>query len=304
MFRSEQGLALPAGDGKPYLIMGKFARDAKGRLIPDSDGAPFRLWRPQLNLELNPDRSVAWSGIRNSNDIWDEILKAGDIPGVTSAPKLQPIAARIVMLQSGMRAPMGVKIKGPDLRSIDKTGLAMEKILRKVKGVDPESVFADRIVGKPYLEIDIDRERIARYGLTVRDVQDVVEVAIGGKTITTTVEGRARYPVRVRYFRELRDSIESLDSIIVTAPTGQRIPLKDIADINYTRGPQMIKSEDTFLTGYLLFDSLKGFAETDVVENAMRRFKESLDSGEFTLPAGVSYSFAGNYENQLRARNT
>ena len=126
--------------------------------------------------------------------------------GTTSAPKLQPIAARIVMLQSGMRAPMGVKVKGPDLETIERVGFDIERLLKQVPSVEPEAVFADRIVGKPYLEIDIDREAIARYGIHIRQVQDVIEVAIGGKPLTTTVEGRERYPVRVRYQRELRNS--------------------------------------------------------------------------------------------------
>ena len=302
-FRNIEGKPLNAVDGKPYTVPGKFIRDKDGELIPDDEGKPFRLWRPALDPALNKGRN-AWAGIRNTQDIWDEILKAGQISGATSAPKLQPIMARIVMLQSGMRAPMGIKIQGPDLQTIEKTGLDMEEYLKEVQGVEPESVFADRIVGKPYLEIDINREKIARYGLHIEDVQNVIEVAIGGKTITTTVEGRERYPVRVRYFRELRDNIESLDTIIVPAPNGQQVPLKELAVIRYTRGPQMIKSEDTFLTGYLLFDKQQGFAETDVVENAQRYFNAKIKSNELVLPAGVSYTFAGNYENQLRAQKT
>ena len=113
-----------------------------------------------------------------------------EVPGVTSAPKLQPIAARIVMLQSGMRAPMGIKIQGPDLDTIENVGLEIERFLKEVPSVEPAAVVADRIVGKPYLEIDIDRKAIARYGIHIRKVQDVIEVAIGGRRVTTTVEGR------------------------------------------------------------------------------------------------------------------
>ncbi len=302
-FRDEVGNPVNALDGEPYFVKGKFARTADGALIPDPDGAPFRLWRPPLDPELNPGRAP-WQGIRSPQDIWDEIVKAGNIPGATSAPKLQPIAARIVMLQSGMRAPMGIKIKGPDLETIEKTGLAMEKLLKEVPGVEPNSVFADRIIGKPYLEIEINREKIARYGLLIQDVQDVIEVAVGGKTITRTVEGRERYPVRVRYFRELRDNIESLGDIIIPTPSGQQIPLRELATIRYTPGPQVIKSEDTFLTGYLLFDKKKGIAETDVVENARQFLESKIKSGELVIPAGVSYTFAGNYKNQIRARKT
>src|SRR5690606_31087607 len=117
-----------------------------------------------------------------------------------------------------------------------------------------ETVFADRIVGVPYLEIDIDREAIARYGLRIADVQAVIEVAVGGVPLTTTVEGRERYPVRVRYMRELRDQIDSLERILIPTAEGQQIPLGQLAKVRYERGPQMIKSEDTFLVGYVLFD--------------------------------------------------
>src|SRR5690606_20557556 len=147
------------------------------------------------------------------------------------------------------------------------------------------------IVGKPYLEIDIDRDEIKRYGLHIRSVQDVIEVAIGGRRITTTVEGRERYPVRVRYARELRDDAESLERILVPTPMGQQIPLAQLADIRYIRGPQVIKSEDTFLLGYVLFDMKAGNAEVDVVEDAQAFLQEKIESGELVLPAGVSYSF-------------
>jgi Cu(I)/Ag(I) efflux system membrane protein CusA/SilA len=227
-----------------------FRRDESGELIPDEDGRPFRQWR---------------DSIRSPDDIWDEIVAAASIPGTTSAPKLQPIAARIVMLQSGMRAPMGLKVYGPDLETLEKVALDIEGLLKEVPAIKPEAVLADRIVGKPYLEIDIDRDAIARYGVKIKMVQDVIEVAIGGKPITQTVEGRERYPVRVRYQRELRDSIDSIESILVATPGGAQIPLRELASINYVRGPQVIKSEDTFLVGYVIFDKRDGYAEVDVV---------------------------------------
>ncbi|HQY89747.1 MAG TPA: efflux RND transporter permease subunit, partial [Tepidisphaeraceae bacterium] len=269
--------------------VGDFVRDQDGELIPDPRGRPFRQWREE---------------IRSPDDIWDKITEAADVPGTTSAPKLQPIAARIVMLQSGMRAPMGMKIKGPDLETIEKVALQMEGYLKQVPTVEESAVIADRIVGKPYLEIDIDRDAIKRYGLQIRDVQDVIEVAIGGKRITTTVEGRERYPVRVRYYRELRDDFESLGRILVPTPMGPQIPIEQLADIRYVRGPQMIKSEDTFLVGYVIFDMKPGNAEVDVVEDAQAYMQERIDSGELVLPAGVSYTFAGNYENQIRSQKT
>ncbi|MFV1976505.1 MAG: efflux RND transporter permease subunit, partial [Candidatus Scalindua sp.] len=253
------------------------------------DGKPYRQWRDK---------------IKKPSDIWREIVDAAMIPGTTSAPKLQPIAARIVMLQSGMRAPMGVKVKGPDLDTIERVSLTVERLLKEVPSVEAPAVIADRTVGKPYIEIDFDRVAIARYGLTIRDVQDVIEVAIGGRHITTTVEGRERYPVRVRYMRELRDQIESLGRILVVAPDGAQIPIEQVADINYIRGPQVIKSEDTYLVSYVLFDMKEGYAEVDVVEDCQRYLKEKIKSGEFILPPGVSYIFAGSYENQVRSQKT
>ncbi len=298
--RSVNGAPVLAPDGGPYLAQGTYERDAEGKLIPDPRGRPFRIWRRALDPDLNPERET-WDGIAEPDDIWDEIVDAAQVPGTTSAPKLQPISTRLVMLQSGMRAPMGLKVKGPNLETIESVGIEIEALLREVPSVEPASVFADRIVGKPYLEIEIDRERIAQYGIHVGTVQDVIEVAIGGRQITTTVEGRERYGVRVRYMRELRDRIESLDQILVPAPGGAQIPLIQLAHINYTRGPQMIKSEDTFLVGYVLFDKKPGYAEVDVVQQASDFLREMIRTGELEIPAGVSYAFAGSYENQLRA---
>ncbi len=263
-----------------------FLRTDEDQLIPDDDGRPFRQWRDE---------------IESPTDIWDEIVKAASIPGTTSAPKLQPIAARIVMLQSGMRAPMGLKVFGPDLETIEKVALDIEGFLKQVPSITSEAVLADRIVGKPYLEIDIDRDAIARYGIKITTVQDVIEVAIGGKPITQTVEGRERFPVRVRYLRELRDTIESIEGTLVAAHDGTQIPLRQLATIEYVRGPQVIKSEDTFLVGYVIFDKEDGYAEVDVVEQAQRFLQDKVDSGELNIPAGVSYKFTGSYENQIRA---
>jgi Cu(I)/Ag(I) efflux system membrane protein CusA/SilA len=265
----------------------EFVLDKSGELIPDRNGRPFRQWRDH---------------IKSPDDIWNEIVEAGQIPGSTSAPKLQPIAARLVMLQSGMRAPMGVKIKGPDLDTIEKVALEFETLLKQVPGIEPSAVIADRIVGKPYLEIDIDRGAIARYGISIKKIQDVIEVAVGGKGITTTIEGRERYPVRVRYMRELRDTIEGLEKILVPAAGDAQIPLIQLADVKYVRGPQSIKSEDASLVGYVLLDKKPGFAEVDVVENCQAFLKNKIAKGELVIPTGVSYEFAGNYQNQVRAQ--
>jgi Cu(I)/Ag(I) efflux system membrane protein CusA/SilA len=273
-------------DGSAYDPKKGFREIATGRLIPDANGEYLRQWRDHIH---SPD------------DIWREIVKNSNIPGLTSAPKLQPIQTRLIMLQTGMRAPMGVKVFGPDLATIEKTGYAIEKLLRDVDGVEPSSVFADRVVGKPYLEIKIDRKAIARYGLTIEDMQMFIGSAIGGMKLTSTVEGRERFPVRVRYARELRDNPEELKKVLIPTPSGVQVPLGELASLTYSRGPQLIKSEDTFLVGYVIFDKKPSFAEGTVVENAQAYLNQKIADGEFAVPAGVHYRFTGNYENQIRA---
>ncbi len=259
---------------------------ASNELIPDEDGQYFRNWRTHIQ---SPD------------DIWNEIVKVTRIPGITSAPKLQPIETRLVMLQTGMRAPMGIKVYGPDLQTIEAFGIQLENILKEVPSVKSEAVFADRIVGKPYLHLDINRSAISRYGLTISDVQETIEAAIGGMQITTTVEGRERYPVRVRYPRELRNDPESLKKILIPTPDGAQIPLGQVVDFEYVRGPQAIMSEETFLVGYVLFDKREGYAEVEVVNHAQETIQEKIDEGSLSVPTGVSYKFSGSYENQVRA---
>jgi copper/silver efflux system protein len=255
-------------------------------LIPDANGEYFRQWRKQIKRPI---------------DIWKEIVKVTDIPGLTSAPKLQPIETRLVMLSTGMRAPMGLKVYGPDLNSIEQAGMLFEQALKEVPSIKASAVFYDRAVGAPYLEIKLNREAMARYGMTVSNVQEILQVAVGGMTLSTSVEGRERFPLRVRYARELRDNPEDIKRILVPAMNGVQIPLGEIADIDYTRGAQMIRSENTFLVGYVIFDKLEGKAEVDVVQEADKILKQKLTSGSITLPAGVTYKFAGNYEHQLRA---
>jgi copper/silver efflux system protein len=264
----------------------KFRIVSADSLIPDRKGEYFRQWRPE---------------IKSPDDIWNEIVKKTDLPGLTSAPKLQPIETRLVMLSTGIRAPMGLKIYGPDLNSIENAGLAFEKALKDVPSIRSSTVFYDRSVGAPYLEIKLNREAMARYGMTVGDAQEVLQVAVGGMTLSNSVEGRERFPLRVRYARELRDNPEDIRKILIPSMNGIQIPLGEIADIEYTRGAQMIRSENTFLTGYVIFDKSENKAEVDVVEEAGKVLRDKTISGEISLPAGVTYKFTGNYENQIRA---
>jgi Cu(I)/Ag(I) efflux system membrane protein CusA/SilA len=265
---------------------GSYVLDDDGKLIPDKKGKYFRQWRDEIQ---SPD------------DIWNEIVKVSKLPGVTSAPKLQPIETRLVMLQTGMRAPMGIKVKGQDLKKIEAFGFELEKWLKEVEGVKDAAVFAERIVGKPYLLIEIERDKIARFGLSVNEVQRQLQVAIGGMNMTTTVEGRERYNIRLRYPRELRDNPSALERIFIQTPVQGQVPLGEMVHIRYEQGPQMIKSEDGFLVGYVLFDKESSFAEVDVVNRAKALLNDKISSGELVVPKGINYHFGGNYEQQVRA---
>ncbi|MCB1183064.1 efflux RND transporter permease subunit [bacterium] len=268
---------------------GEFVRDEHGELIPDGRGRFFRQWR---------------DGITSEDDIWQEIVRVAKIPGTTSAPRLQPISTRLVMLQSGMRAPMGVKVRGPSLEAIETAALELEKHLKEVPGVNAATVIADRVVGKPYLELHVLRDEIARHGLTVDRVQQVVQAAVGGVKATTSVEGRERFPVLVRYQRERRDDLDEIRGILVTGADGVQVPLGSLVDIRYVRGPMTIKSEDTFLVGYVIFDKDAAEAEVDVVERAAAHLRDLRAAGTLALPTGVSYVFAGSFENQVRSERT
>jgi len=267
----------------------EFVRDDQGELIPDRGGRPYRQWREH---------------IRSPRDIWDEIAAAAHLPGTTSAPRLQPIETRLVMLQTGMRAPMGIKLRAPDLETLDRMAVELERLVREVPAVRRETVNAERVMGKPYLEIEVDRRAIARYGLAVMDVQRAIAASIGGVTVTTTVEGRERYPVRVRYAREQRSGIEDLEQVLIPAMDGAMIPLAQVAEIAYVRGPDMIRSEDTFLTAYVTFSGVSDMAEVEVVESVQAYLDSRVESGDLVVPAGVSWRFSGTYENQLHAAAT
>lgn len=268
------------------LYKSEYKTDAKGRRLRDENGQYIRQWRDH---------------IKSPDDIWNEIVKVTRLPGVTSAPKLQPIETRLVMLQTGMRAPMGIKVKGRDLKTIEAFGLELEKHLKEVEGVKEAAVFAERIVGKPYLLLDINRDAIGRHGLTITNVQQYIQAAIGGMSMTTTVEGRERYAIRIRYPRELRDDPETLKRILIPASNGSQIPLGDLVDIRYEQGPQAIKSEDGFLVGFVLFDREADLSEVEVVNKSQKYLEAQIQNGELVVPAGISYRFAGNYEQQQRA---
>ena len=267
------------------------------------------LLKPESEWRHDPMRTMARERRITKDEILAELQAKTNIPGVLPT-WLQPIQTRIVMLQTGFRAMMGVKIFGADPKEIEQIGLQMEQILQNVPGAT--DVVADRIVGKPYIEYEIDREAIARYGVNIRDVQDVIEIAIGGENLTMSVEGRERYPIRVRYLRELRERFDDLERILVPTSTGAHVPIGQVAKIRYSFGPQELKSENGLLVGYVTMNT-RDRDEVSVVEDAerllqaeKRRSDELVAAGrheEATLvvPPGYYWKWSGQFENQQRA---
>lgn len=230
-------------------------------------------------------------------EILAELQEKTAIPGVLPT-FLQPIQTRLVMLQTGFRAMMGVKIYGSDLREIERIGLQIEQLLREVPGAT--DVVADRIVGKPYIQIEIDRDRIGRYGVNVRDVQDVIEMGLGGMNLMESVEGRERYPIRIRLARDFREDADAIQRISVPTSTGAQVPLAQLADITTVLGPQEIKGERGLLVGYVTMNT-RDRDEVSVVNDAEALLQRALQDGRITLPAGYYWEWSGQFENQVRA---
>ena len=230
-------------------------------------------------------------------EILAELREKTAMPGVLPT-FLQPIQTRLVMLQTGFRAMMGVKIYGSDLREIERIGLQAEQILREVPGAT--DVVADRIVGKPYVEIEIDRDRIGRYGVNVRDVQDVIETSLGGTNLMESVEGRERYPIRVRLARDFRDDVESIQRASVPTASGAQVPLAQVATVRTVLGPQEIKGERGLLVGYVTMNT-RDRDEVSVVRDAEAALHQAVRDGRLKVPAGYYWEWSGQFENQVRA---
>ncbi|MFN0206896.1 MAG: efflux RND transporter permease subunit [Planctomycetota bacterium] len=231
------------------------------------------------------------------DEILAELTQKTEIPGVLPT-WLQPIQTRLVMLQTGFRAMMGVKIFGKDLKEIERVAAQMETLLKTVPGA--VDVVADRIVGKPYIDIQIDREAIARYGLLIEDVQRVIEQLIGGENVGMTVEGRERYPIRIRYPRGQRGEIDDLEKVLVSTNAGGQIPLSYVAKIDTQLGPSEIKGENGMLVAYVTLNT-RGRDEVSVVEDAEKLLQSSVAAGTLQIPAGTHWQWAGQFENQVRS---
>lgn len=231
---------------------------------------------------------------RSWQDLIAELDRVMKFPGTTNAWTM-PIKTRIDMLTTGIRTPIGIKIYGPELEKIQETGEHIEAILQGIEGT--RSVYAERVVGGYFLDFDIKRDEVSRYGLTVGDVEDVIETAIGGKNITMTIEGRERYPVNVRYAREFRNDPEKLKRILVATPSGTQVPLGQLADISLTTGAPSIKDENGMLTGWVYVDI---FEDRDI-GSYVKEAKE-LIRNELRLPPGYYLGWSGQFEYMERAR--
>jgi Cu(I)/Ag(I) efflux system membrane protein CusA/SilA len=243
-------------------------------------------WLKRLLRPIWPDH-ISWE------ELVDRMDRALQIPGVTNAWTM-PIKGRIDMLSTGVRTPIGVKIFGANLKEMERIGEQLEGILRAIPGT--RSVFAERVTGGYFVDIVPRRDQLARYGLTISQMQDVIMSAIGGENVTTTIEGRERYPVNVRYPRELRDNLDRLGRVLVPTPGGAQIPLAQLSDIQLVQGPAMLRDENGFLAGYVYVD-ISGRDVGSYVEEAKRVVRYKL-----ALQPGYALSWSGQYENMLRVR--
>jgi len=261
-----------------------------GRAETPTDPAPFSM--AETTVTLKPESE--WRKGMTWEKLVDQMDRALRLPGVANAWTM-PIKNRIDMLSTGIRTPVGIKVFGPDLKKIEEIGKQLETVVQTIPGT--RTVFAERVTGGYYLDIKIRREEVARYGLSVGDVGMLIESAIGGESISTTVEGRERYPINLRYARELRDDIAKLRRVLVpTMMDGAQVPLGQLADIELTTGPAMIKNEEGQLVGYVTVD-MAGRDIGGYVEEAKKVVAEKIK-----LPQGYTLSWSGQYEYMQRAK--
>ncbi len=268
-----------------------------GRAETSTDPAPVTMI--ETIIHLRPESQ--WRRGMTREKLINEIQARTKIPGV-SPIMTQPIRNRIDMLATGIQTPVGIKVFGPDLKVVERIASELEVIVSEVRGAT--SVYAERTGSRPYFEIDIDREQIARYGVNLGTVQDIIAMAIGGMNITHTVEGRERYPVRVRYMRDYRDSPEGLADLLIPTPGGAHVPMGLLVSLRRTEGPAMIQSENTvpYFRVFINVDqNLAGLV--DFVRDAQRAVDEKIASGALEIPSGYYMSWSGQFESEVEARN-
>jgi Cu(I)/Ag(I) efflux system membrane protein CusA/SilA len=282
------GRAETSTDPAPFSMM-----ETTVVLKPQSEWRKVRRWYSGLPEILQKPFRFIW----RDRVTWDQIVNELDqkmrFPGVSNAWTM-PIKARIDMLSTGVRTPVGIKIYGADLKEIEKIGMQLESIVRDIRGT--RSVFAERVSGGYFVDFTVKREEIARYGLSVKEVEMVIMSAIGGEPVTTTIEGRERYTVNVRYGREWRDDLDKLRRVLVPTMAGAQIPLEQLADIKLVQGPAMIRDENAMLSGYVYVD-ITGRDVGGYVTEAKKAVTDKL-----RLPAGYALQWSGQYENMQRVK--
>ena len=260
-----------------------------GRAETATDPAPLSMIETTITLRPQDE----WRPGITPERLVEELDRAVRFPGLTNSWTM-PIKTRIDMLSTGIKTPVGIKVAGDDLKTLEEVGRRIEQVVREIPGT--ASVYAERVAGGNYVDFEIDREEAGRYGLTVGDVQEVILSAMGGMNITHTVEGRERYPVNLRYGRELRDNLPALRRVLVATPTGAQIPIGQVADLRIRKGPPGIKSENARLNAWVYVD----IRDVDVgtyVEGARQIVAEEID-----LPQGYSLIWSGQYEYMERAK--
>jgi len=279
-----------------------------GRADTATDPAPLSMIETTIMLKEEEDwpevditdanGDVVAHRKRTPDELIDAMNAAVQFPGVTNAWTM-PIKTRIDMLSTGIKTPVGIKISGSDLPTLQRIGEQVEAVMRKVP--DTLSVYAERVVGGNYVNFTIDRKEIGRYGLTVGDVQDVIATAVGGMNVSTTVEGLERYPINLRYPRELRDNLERLGAILVPTAMGQHIPLAQLTTMQLSKGEPSIKSENSRPNTWIYVD-LKNIDVGTYVARAQKAVANAIENGKIELPAGYNIFWSGQYEYMVRAQ--
>ena len=271
-----------------------------GRVESALDPAPAAMVETYVMLKPRDQ----WREGMTERMIWDEINTVATLPGVTPASPLQPIEGRVVMLQSGIKASMAVRIYGDSLEGLGKTSLAVAQHLKKHHLVNSGTVNPDIVMGKPYYEFDMDREQAARYGMTTMMVNQVVAAGLGGVDVTTTVEGRERYPIQIRYSRDVRERIDELGQVSVVTHTGQVVPLEQLAHVTTTWGPGAISSEDARLIAHVAFSPSGAAGDLETVESVMQSLRVARENQDMQFPDGnFELQAVGSFQNQIEANS-
>jgi len=286
-------------------------QDALIREIPEVENVLGKLGRVESALDPAPGVMIEtyvmlrpedqWRMGVTIDDIWNQINAVATLPGITPASPLQPIEGRVVMLQSGIKAPMAIRVYGDDLDGLAEAARNVAERLRSVPQVNAATVNPDIVLGVPYVEFDVNREAAARFGMTPMAINQIIETAVGGMNLTQTVEGRERYPIRIRYQRDLRERIDELSRLPVVTENGEVVPLELLSRMRTTWGPGMISSEDARLVAHIAFAPSGMAGDLETVEAVESQLRQAQTDGSLKLPTGYALLPVGSFQNQIEA---